>query len=115
MENTMFITGIMQLSTAHLDPRERAGLERALAIALADGETAISIGMFTVHVHSNGILFNITAAVHGIKPAAMSATTWAIIAHAEHHGCEWLLFDTATTPDPRWPVFAPTAQGEEGD
>lgn len=110
----MFITGIMQLSTAHLDPRERAGLERDLAMALADGETAISIGMFTALVHSNGILFNITAAVHGIKPAAMSATTWAIIAYAEHQGCEWLLFDKAMKADARWPVFAPTPQGEEG-
>ena len=111
----MFITGIMQLSAAHLDPRERAGLERDLAMALADAETAISIGMFTAHAHSNGFLFSIVAAVHDIRPAAMSATTWTIIAHAEHHGCEWLLFDTAMRPDPRWPILSEAATGGEGD
>lgn len=38
-----------------------------------------------------------------------------IIANAEHYSCKWLLFDTAVRAGQRRPLFARTAQGEEGD
>jgi hypothetical protein len=38
-----------------------------------------------------------------------------MIADAEHYSRKWLLFDTTVRASQHRPLFARTAQGEEGD
>lgn len=102
----MRITGLAVVSTAHLPPSDLAAIEALLALPVDDrGRRSLELHGIAVEAHACGFFLDTVAVLEDERAPEVSTHLWAILAAAEHAGCDWVLFDRDEPVDPDLPRF----------